>query len=303
MSTIGKDIARGCGRATVIRIIAVAIGLPLGCALIGLLLLLTNALASTPWLLAIAVLATLLVFTVAIVAAIAIPVYLRKQRLDAVFEPLGLTGGTYNTFFRQYHGTVQDQQVDVYLSRGPLLEMETSTSLQTRLGVTGAHGDTRFLAGLAGKQPLSLSSPDLQDLTVFAPDEDWARSLLDNEHAAELLRQLIAQTDSWTRQQIVLRPGTFKLMLSGSTRLFGFDLTPEQVGQHLGDLLRLARIAERLPSPHVTAELTSAEELANRVRKANPYLALWTGLGTLVGLLVISGIITALVLLLDRLQG
>ncbi len=299
MSTIGKDIARGYGRAFVTQIIAVIIGLPLGCVLVGVALLLANLLADSPWLLAGAVAVLLLIFFSCVAAAVAIPVYLRKRRLDAIFEPLGLTGSAYNTSFRQYHGTSQDRQVDVYLNRGPLLEIEVSTSLQTRMGVSGQHGDTRFLAGLAGKQPLELE-PELQDLAVYAPDENWARSLLDNEHATALLQQSIALTGSWTRQQIILRPGAFKLMLSGSRKLFGFDLEPDVVGQQLGDLLRLAHIAEHLPSPTVTVELSSAEELAQKVRKANPYLALWIGLATMAGILVLGGAITAVILLLDR---
>ena len=303
MSTLGKDIARGYGRAFVIRIIAVIIGLPLGCALVGGTLLVANLLADSPWLLAIVVALFLVVFFGAVAAAVAIPTYLRKRRLDAIFEPLGLTGGAYNSFFRQYHGTSQDRQVDVYLSRGPLLEIEVSTSLQTRMGVTGSmHGDTRFMAGLVGKQALELG-PELQDLTVYAPDEPWAQSLLDNEHAAALLQQLIALTGSWTRQQVVLRPGTFKLMLSGSRKVFGFELEPEVVGQQLGDLLRLATIAEHLPAPTVTAELSSAEELAQKMRKANPYLALWIGLGVTGGIVAIGLLVTGFVLLLDRLGG
>lgn len=302
MSTLGKDIARSYGRAFVIRIISVLIGLPLGCALVGVALLMANLLADSPWLLAGAVAALLLLFFTGAAAAVAIPVYLRKRRLDAVFEPLGLTGGAYNSFFRQYHGTSQDRQVDVYLSRGPLLEIEVSTSLQTRLGVTGTHGDTRFLAGLAGKQALELD-PELQDLTVYAPDEHWARSLLDNEHAADLLQQLIALTGSWTRQQVILRPGAFKLMLSGNRKMLGFDLEPEIAGQQLGDLLRLAHIAEHLSAPTVTAELSSAEELAQKMRQANPYLALWIGLGVGGGIIVLGILITGFVLLLDRLGG
>ncbi len=286
-----------------IRLIAIVIGLPLGCALVAGLLVLANTFASSPWVLAVATGAVVLLLGAGTAAAVAIPIYLRAQRLDAVFTPLGLEGGAYQSFFRQYHGTVQERQVDVYLYRGPVLEVEVGTPLQTRLGVTGPHADTRFLAGLIHREPLSLPDAALNDLTIFGADEGWARSLLDNAHAVELLRRLIAPQGSWTRQQVILRPGAWKLMFSGSTRVFGFDLAPDQAQQLLDDLLRLVRIAERLPAPQVTAELTSSEQLAQKLRRQNPYLALWIGLATLVGLLVVGGAITALVLLLDRFVG
>jgi hypothetical protein len=284
----------------VIRAIAVAIGLPLGCALVAGLLYLANAFASRPWVLALIVAVVLGAISSGGAAYVFVVVYRRNQKLDALFTPLGLEGKAYLSFFRQYHGTVQERQVDVYFRRGPVLEVEVSTSLQTRLGVTGPHADTRFLAGLFGSQPMSVGDPAFDDLTVFALDEAWARSLLDNVHAAGLLRGLVTLLGSWTRQQVILSPGTLRWMLSGSTWLFGYDLTPEQVRRHLDDLMRLARIAERLPEPQLATDLTSAEQFARRLRKQNPYMALWIGLATLVGILVLGGGIAALILLLDR---
>jgi hypothetical protein len=228
----------------------------------------------------------------------------RKAGLDGLFVPLGLTGKAYQTQFRQYHGEVQGRQVDVYFHRGPVLEIEVNTTIQTRLGVTDRQSDTRFFASLMGRQPLVFDDPSLDNLTVFAADETWARSLLAFPEAVELLRRLTSLGSSiFTRQQVVLRPGTFALMLSGNRRLFKLDLSPQQVQAWLDDLLNLVQTTERLPTPQVTAELTSAEQSILKLRQRNPYLALWVGLGFALFFLIATVVITAAVFLFASLRG
>lgn len=295
MSTLAKDIARGYGRAAVIWIIVTVIGLPLVCVYVFLPLGFMSAFDFQSW--AIAVAAVFYLVPI-FVGAVGVPVgaaLWRKTRLDALFVPLGLTGRAYQTSFRQYHGIVQERQVDVYFYRGPMLEIEVSTTLQTRLGVTGQQADTRFFANLAGRQPLVFADPALNDLIIFALDETWARSLVAVPDAVELLHRLTVLNSTFTRQQVILRPGTFQLMLSGNRRLFGFDVSPQQVRGWLDDLLRLAQTAEHLPAPQVTTQLTSAEQFAQSLRQRNPYLALWVGLGIALFFLIAAVVIFAAV--------
>jgi len=307
MSTMGKDLGRGCGRAALIQLIAVAVGLPLGCILVGVPLWLIATFGGQAWVIAVSVgLYIVLVFGGGL-GFMLVVVLRRKARLDAVFEPLGLSGGTYMTFFRQYHGELQSRRgelqgrrVDIYLRRGPFLEIEVDTPLQTRLGVTGPHADTRFLAGLAGREPLRTGDPALDALTVFSHDESWTRRLLEDSRAVELLQRLTRVAGDFTRQQVILRPGTFQLLLSGNRRLLGFELDAELVRAWLDDLLELAALAERLPAPEVTAELNSAEKLSGRLRRGNPYMALWVGLGSLVFFAALTVIVIAVVLVLSN---
>jgi len=49
MSTMGKDLGRGCGRAALIQLIAVAVGLPLGCILVGVPLWLIATFGGQAW--------------------------------------------------------------------------------------------------------------------------------------------------------------------------------------------------------------------------------------------------------------
>ena len=143
----------------VIRVIATVIGLPLACIVVSIPLVLASVFEAGPWVLAIAGGLSLTLLFGGLAVFVFVVIYQRKNKLDGLFVPLGLSGQAYDTLFRQYHGTIQDRQIDVWFYRGPVLEIEVNTSLQTRLGVTGLHADTRFLAGLAGRQPLPLSDP------------------------------------------------------------------------------------------------------------------------------------------------
>ncbi|MDA3935447.1 MAG: hypothetical protein PF636_01090, partial [Actinomycetota bacterium] len=135
MATIVKDMGRGCGRALVIRVVAVAIGVPLGlCGVVSTLLLVTTY-DFQPWVLLVtAVLWLAPLFTAG--AFLVGSARWRAKKLDALFVPLGLEGEAYMSLFRQYHGAVHGRRTDVYLWRGPYLQIEIATALQTRLGIT-----------------------------------------------------------------------------------------------------------------------------------------------------------------------
>jgi len=302
MSTFFKDMIRGYGRSSILSLIAPLIVLPAFCLFILLPLWLVNSQGMPFWILILGGLLFLAVVFGTPFAFTAWTVSRRASMLNAIFEPLGLSGKAYMTFFRQYHGTIQGRQVDAYFRRGPVLEVDVSTPLQTRLGITGPQTDTRVFANLAGQQPLELSDPALGDLTIFALDEAWARALLANPYAVDLLHQLTALNSFFTRQQIILRPGAIRLMCSGNRNMFRTDLDAEQVRGWINDLLRLIAIAEHLPTPQVIVEESSAERMAASLRKRNPYLALWVGLGMAVFFLACSGVVVTIVFVLIQLE-
>jgi len=160
---------------------------------------------------------------------------------------------------------VDDRDVGIYFYRGPTLELETPTPLQTRLGVTLRNADTLFLSRLFGRSPMARSNPGLDDLTVFALDEVWAERLLAQQEAVALIRRLIAFEGSFTRRNLILQPGLFRLSLFGNRNLFKYDL-PERPQEWVEDFVRLVTIAEGLPAPQVTAEESSAERFARSLR-------------------------------------
>ena len=304
MSTFAKDLARGCGRSVTFQIIAMVVGLPLSCLFVFVPLIFLSAMAYQPWAIVVAALMWFVPFVALIVGIPAVVVWRRNARLDPIFTPLGLEPDVYMTFFRQYHGTARGRQVDVYFYRGPVLEIEVDTALQARLGVTGPQADTRAFAGLVGRQPLALDDPALRDLTVFAPDAAWARALLSDPRVVGLLRRLIdVEGSNFTRHQVILRPGTLKLMLSGNRKLLGFEVLPEQGQAWLDDLLRLVEQFEAGPAPQETAQLSALEQRFQERRGRNRYLTLWVALASFGVIMLISGVIVVAVFLLAGLEG
>ncbi|MCJ7551375.1 MAG: hypothetical protein MUQ30_17025 [Anaerolineae bacterium] len=304
MSTMGKDLARGCGRSAVVQVIAWVIGLPLGCLIVGGNLWVVNTFYDRPLIIGMVLAASLIIVFGGSISAILVSVVRRKVQFDAAFEPLGLGGEVYQSFFRQYHGTVQGRSVAAYFYRGPVLEIEVETRLQTRLGVTRQeHADTRFLGGLMQHTPLVLDDSALAELMVYAPEEVWARELLARPHVVDALLRLTALTGMFTRQQVILSPGTWKLMCSGSRRLFGIELSMDQVRGWLDDLFSIAGVAESGPAPRIVAELTSVERFARKSRRKTKYLALWAALATVVFFIVVSVIVAVIVFVLSRMDG
>jgi len=300
VSTLLKDYSRGCGRSLVIRFAATLIVIPLSCVFIFVPLWLVNALDMPVWIL---IISSFLFLTITFGGGVFYMwwvVYQRKLKLDAAFVPLGLEGSAYMTWFRQYHGAARGRQVDLYFQRGPMLILEVDTPLQTRMGVTGRQKDTQVLAGLLGKQEIAFDDPALSDLTVYGLDEAWVRSLVAQPEAADILHRLTALEGFFTRQQVIMRPGHFQLLFTGNRNMFSFDFPPERTQAWLDDVLRLAEIAESLPAPQVTAEESAAERMGERMRNTSPYLIPLVAVGTFVGILLCSGIIVAVVFLLEK---
>jgi hypothetical protein len=235
------DTARSC----LLGLMAPAIILPLGCVCIFIPLWLVTEFDVTIWVL---IVSSILYFLVVVGGGIGATVWVllrRKRRLDAVFTPLGLTGGQYMLTGRQYQGAVDGRQVSARFYRGPTLEVRLSTPLQTRFGVAEEGATTLPLARLAGQQPLDLEAPELSGLHVFARDEGWARSLLADSEARTRIRRLMNAAEDWALvRQVILEPGTFCLRLYRSRHLFKYEIRPEDVRQWLDDLRALARIAE-----------------------------------------------------------
>jgi len=251
------------GRSVIIALIATAIVLPLGCLFVFVPLWLVTRANLSIWVLIVSASLYVLILNGGVFGTAAYVLHRRKRRLDAIFTPLGLAGERYLLTGRQYHGTVEGRQVSARFYRGPMLELHLGTPLQTRFGVAEEGSTTLALAGLFGRQPLALDDPDLSGLHIFALDEGWTRSLLADPEARTLIRRLMRAGESWALvRQVVLGPGTLRLRLYRSKRLFKYEIAPEEARRWLDDLLALARIAEGLPAPRVTAEESSAERLA-----------------------------------------
>ena len=187
LSAVSKDYAR----SLVITLISVLVVVPLSCLLIFVPLgIVTRSNASIWWLIVPAGL-FLLIMIGGGWGALGLSLYRRKRWLDNVFNPLGLTGSAYMLSGRQYHGAVQGREVTARFYRGPTLELHVNTLLQTRLGIGEKSQVGLAVAGLFNRQPLPLDDPDLDALSIFALDEDWARMLWTDPEAKALLQRLM----------------------------------------------------------------------------------------------------------------
>lgn len=263
IGAISKDYMRGA----VIGLISTFVALPLICALIFVPLWIFNQSDGNIWILIVPAALFLLILYGGAFCAIMWTFYRRKRWLDRVFTPLGLEGNAYMLSGRQYQGTVGEREVTARFYRGPTLDLYLSTPLQTRVGISEKSGVGIAVAGLFHHEPLSLEDPDLDALSVFALDEDWARSLLADPKARTLIQQLMKAGDSWAlMQQVHLQPGMFHLRLYRNKNLFRYGIEPEEAQEWLGGLMALARIAEGLPAPQVTDEESGAERLVRSGR-------------------------------------
>ncbi len=250
------------GRAVVLGLVSAAIVLSLGGVCVFIPLGLFTRSDASIWALIIPSVLYFLILNGGAFGTLAWVVRRRKRWLDGLFTPLGLRGERYNLMGRQYHGTVGGREVTARFFQGPTFEVYLNTPLQTRLGVAEEGSTTLSLAHLAGREPLALDDPDMSGLHAFALDEGWARALLTGPEARTLVRRLRSAGESWALvRQLILAPGAFCLRLYQNKNLFKYDVTPEEAEQWLDDLLALARIAEGMPAPRVTAEESSGERL------------------------------------------
>jgi hypothetical protein len=243
ISTIRRDARRGVARSLVIHLASLIIGLPLG--LFWVFTTIDLVLATDFHPVALFVVGLMWIGPFASLLAVQVGVVMwRARKLDALFVPLGLEGRAYMTHFRRYLGEVSGRQADVRLWRGPVLELEIATTLDTRQGVTEHQADTSFFADLVGKRPLDLAHPDLSNHTVFAMDEIWTRALLSEASTRAAIRRLTTLGSTiFTRQQLLLRPGAMSVMPTGNRRLFSVDITPDQARQWMDDLLAVTEAA------------------------------------------------------------
>lgn len=252
MSKLFQVITKDYLRSLIVALISAAIAVPLICVLIFVPLGIasrTDDATAALLIMAIPAAIFLLIIFGGGAGTIFFVFFRRARRYDAIFGPLGLKGKTYMLSGRQYHGTAKGRQVEVYLYRGPALDMRVSTTAQARLSIANSDAVSLTLARAFGRDPLDLSDPGLSGVTVFAHEEDWARSLLVNPEVKALLRQLILSESAFLMRQAHLEPGKLRLYLYRNKGLFKFSVTPDEARQWLNGLLSLARIAESLPVP------------------------------------------------------
>jgi hypothetical protein len=199
-----------------------------------------------------------LFFLLAVPVIIALVLIWRRARaLDAVFTPLGLTGRSYMLYGRHYQGQFAGREVDIYIYRGPTVEIRLRATPQTRIQVMAKGSLPASVAGAFSKQPLALNNPALEAFAIYPVDEPWTRALLAEAPASQALQVLMTVGASWAIFRTVeLQPGEVLLHLNRSRQSFFSGLELGSVHAWLESLQTLAQTAESLPAPQVTAPPT-----------------------------------------------
>lgn len=306
MSGANRDLSRGClsmvGRIVMIRLISVAAVFVIGSfsVFVGLIVgMLTEAI----WgIVAAAVVFFLIVFGGGYLFLVA-AVLRRKSRLDRAFVPLGFTGGIYRLMFRRYEGLIGGRRAEAFFYRGPNLEIILSSNLKTRAGITLDYSDTALAADLFGRDPVHHGVAEMKDVRVWSEDEVWVRQALMDPKVQEDLKVLLAERTFFIRSVVKIFPGHVQLHLSGNRNVIRWEITHEMANRWVSTLSDLARHLEtRVPRPGISAQMTSAEELALRIkRKDTSRLTIYFVLGLLGFFAVISVLVAIFVAILANL--
>ena len=187
----------------------------------------------------------------------------RTKQLEAIFGAggLGLQGSYYLFQFRQYHGTINNRNVDVYFYRGPTIDIYLQTPLQTRFTV-GDKNQPASLINAPLNQPLrEAGDSGWLDLCVDALDQTWMHNFLGRQQARNSIRHLLQSNQDAVLRQINLRPNAFELCFRHTTSVFAYHLSREEVQSWFADLFQIADIAERIPAPTITHQAGALEQL------------------------------------------
>jgi hypothetical protein len=219
----------------------------------------------------------------------------RRRQLDAIFRPLGLEGRSYFQNGRQYHGSFSGRQVDVYLSRGPQLEIYLEAPLKTRLSLSPPDKLIEWAEKKASQKAVHSEDPALSRLVIYTADEAWTQALLSDPESSAVLQRLTASTFSGS-PQVKLQPDALAL------RLYHIQIeqmTSESIRQKLSDLLSLARQAEALPPPEKVLQASPLETITRGRRSA----FLLPSLGIIVAILIAGLVMVASCFALISLLG
>jgi hypothetical protein len=215
----------------------------------------------------------------------------RATQLDATFAPLGLTGKAYLWNGRQYHGTLNGHQVDIYFYRGPSLAIYIASPLNTRLGVGLKGRLSPMMSSVFSLPELVTNDPELAHLGIFPLDEGWGREMLDNPHAkADILRLTVSDSGVEFRN-LLFQPEAIQFQIH---RINLHTITVENVHSWIDDLLNLASIAEALPPPKVIAVASAFERRArlNRGDFIQPILGITCGIiGFFTAIIIIIAVV------------
>jgi hypothetical protein len=217
----------------------------------------------------------------------------RSKALDAGFARLGLAGSGAMINLREYHGRWQNRAVDaLYARRGPMLDVTVEANVHGALAVGTRTAAGEVLRGAFGMTEVRLADPAFAALVVSSADPAWAACMLSTPALRELALRATHDPTGRELRVFALRPGAVRL----TRRYFHPEAVAGEVPAMVDLLAAAAHAAESLPPPAVPVALTALERQA---RAAPGALGTKIALGLIAGVLLVTGVCTAGVLLLS----
>ena len=164
----------------------------------------------------------------------------RGRALDGIFTSRGLAASSYLLTGRQYNGQLNGRRVEIQYSPARTLQ---NSLLNMRINLDNdqraAFGRSRPLLDCSDCPAVEHAFPGGSDLQVFCKDETWARQFLSSMGTADLINNLMDDSNGLGLREIYLQPGTIWLRARPTGRV-----TTTDIEGWLDDLLNLTGVVE-----------------------------------------------------------
>jgi hypothetical protein len=279
MNQVGQVAVQSIKRRWLVGCLSLSIGGPvMACCLFGLISVVLPELdklssgdqsADSPLLLL--MLGVGLIAGMLIIPAISMAFIIQKRAnmLDSIFLPIGLQGSMYMIVGRHYWGLLNNRAVDIYIYRGPTLELRVSANSQTRVQILPQKTIPVQISGVLNKRPMQINDMLLSEYAVYAEDETWTKQLLTQPNLPEILQSLMAGHADWAIfRHVEIQPNEVLLYLHRSKQLFVKADQFTAVQAWLNDLAALASLLEALPPPLIQAEAIQGVSRTERQKRS-----------------------------------
>ena len=179
----------------------------------------------------------------------------RANLLDAVFQPLGLQGSMYMLVGRHYWGTFSGRDLDIYIYRGPTMEIHLSSQSHTRVQILPNTSLPVTISAILNKDPIQLPNRQLENCAIYTEDEIWARKLFSNEQVNSALLSLLFGHADWAIfRHVEIHPDRILLYLHRSKQLFTNRDQFSAAEVWINSMVTMATVIEEMEEPSVTLQ-------------------------------------------------
>jgi len=283
MRDIASDLTSRVKRRLLIGIISTLVGIPMMCCCLVFIYtvlfpqldqVVASGNANAPMWIMLGVGLITLLGLIAIPLVVMIVVTLRRaSAFDAIFIPLGFHGSSYMLYGRHYQGQFGGRDVDVYIYRGPTVEVRLKTNVQTRIQIMPKGSLPANVAHLFAKNPLVTGDPALNPFSIYPLDVAWTFRLLAEHQVVAAIQSLMTLGADWAIfRHVEIQPGEVLLYLNRTRKMFANSLDLGAIQTWLDALNALAQSIESQPAPEVTAPPLAVSSRQSR-QKTSTFLA------------------------------